>query len=71
MIKPEQIPDEVKAILIAAGDSGEPWNVADVIAAMLNAWEGAGIHRQPEWEKLSGIPGADVLCLPLPQEPRT
>jgi hypothetical protein len=66
MIKPEQIPDEVwKA-------TGLPEIAARAtVAAALNAWESADIQRQPEWEKLGNIPGADVLCLPLPQESRT
>jgi hypothetical protein len=63
MIKPEQIPDEVTAILKAAGDTGEPWNVNDVIAAMLNAWPGAMTARDVMEE-------APYVILPL-KEPRT
>jgi hypothetical protein len=69
MIKPEQIPADVWNAYLRAWEEGKAPAVCLVTA--LNAWEGAGTHRQPEWEKLSGIPGADVLCLPLPKEPRT
>ena len=44
MIKPEQIPTEVLAVFRKACDSGdpwsEPWNIADTIAAAINAWPG-------------------------------
>jgi hypothetical protein len=71
MIKPEQIPDEVTAILKAAGDTGEPWNVNDVIAAMLNAWPEAHYRPAMRMRKLSETwTTPSQIILPL-KEPRT
>ena len=45
MIKAEQIPTEVLAVFEKACDSGEPWNIADTIAAAINAWPGVEPHK--------------------------
>ena len=37
MLKAEQIPMEVRAVFQRACDSGEPWNIADTIAAAIRA----------------------------------
>ena len=64
MIKPEQIPTEVLAVFRKACDSGdpwsEPWNIADTIAAAINAWPGMEIEMV--------LMDEDYLILPLPME---
>lgn len=60
MLKAEQIPAEVRAVFQRACDSGEPWNIADTIAAAINAWPGMEIEMFSVDE--------DYLILPLPQE---
>ena len=59
MIKPEQIPTEVRAVFEKACDSGEPWNIADTIAAAINAWPGMYMKAYTEWTEVR---------LPLPME---
>ena len=46
MLKAEQIPAEVRAVFQKACDSGEPWNIADTIAAAINAWPGVRWNRR-------------------------
>ena len=45
MLKPKQVPSEVRAVFKAACDSGEPWNIDDTIAAAINAWPGMTYER--------------------------
>jgi hypothetical protein len=59
MLKAEQIPTEVLAVFEKAGDSGEPWNIADTIAAAINAWPGMYMKAYTEWTEVR---------LPLPKE---
>ena len=63
MLKSKQIPTEVLAVFQKACDSGdpwsEPWNIADTIAAAINAWPGMEIEMFVE---------EDYLYLPLPKE---
>ena len=65
MIRPEQIPEEVFAVLKSACDSGQPWSVRDTIAAAINAWpSGAVCHYS-----MGDSEGLEmVLPLPFPQE---
>ena len=65
MIKAEQIPEEVVQVIRKACDSGEPWNICDILAAGLAAWLGAETKVE-DWYS----PPDTVLILPL-QEPRT
>lgn len=66
MLKPEQIPIEVRAVLHKACDSGEPWNIADTLAAAINAWPGF------EYKADAAFPafgyGPEAITLPLPRE---
>ena len=61
MLKPEQIPIEVRAVLHKACDSGEPWNIADTLAAAINAWP--GVVKNYSWDASHGR-----IILPLPKE---
>jgi hypothetical protein len=64
MIRAEDIPDEVEsAAWNASGD-----NMKAAIAAAINAWPGARIHK-PSVPPRPPAPRA-VLILPLPQETR-
>ena len=66
MLKSEQIPTEVLAVFQKACDSGdpwsEPWNIADTIAAAINAWP--GMHK---WDTGQVWHHASIV-LPLPME---
>ena len=65
MLKSKQIPTEVLAVFEKACDSGEPWNIADTIAAALNVWPGMekGKHYSGQ-----GRPGVRAIIFPLPKE---
>ena len=62
MLKPEQIPIEVRAVLHKACDSGEPWNIADTLAAAINAWPGM-------WVGPFELGEGEMIILPVPKEP--
>lgn len=64
MLKSEQIPTEVRAVFEKACDSGEPWNIADTIAAAINAWP--GMERLAPHD--SAVFNDGAIILPLPQE---
>lgn len=63
MLKAEQIPAEVRAVFQKACDSGEPWNIADTIAAAINAWPGIETKGTPMFPTL-----IRTIILPLPKE---
>jgi len=66
MLKAEQIPAEVRAVFEKACDSGEPWNIADTIAAAINAWPGMDYQPGAMVTKTWRDPGK--IILPLPEE---
>ena len=66
MIKAKQIPTEVLAVFEKACDSGEPWNIADTIAAAINAWPGMDYQPGAMVTKTWRDPGK--ITLPLPKE---
>ena len=66
MIKPEQIPgqvkDAVKKLMSEMGFPVRDCEALEIAAVALNAWEGATTEPR-NWRT--------ALILPLPQEPRT